>query len=219
MTLQGIVRGATSGSRLFDTDSVVTAETAKAFRADGYAGCLRYLSLGLGQNPGDLSTVEAAGILAAGLALMPVQHVQGGRWMPSENVGEVHGRNAADNARTIGLPAGVCLWLDLESVNQGAMSQEIALYCIAWVDEVIGGGFEPGLYVGPDVRLTGNQLYNLPFKHYWRSAARVPELPYRGYQMTQSVVSQKVHGIAIDDDLVMADLQGEIPIWLAPAQG
>ena len=87
--LPGIVQSSTSGGALgFDTDTIVTADVAALFQAQGYAFCLRYLSIDTPQDPGDLSTAEALDILNAGLALMPVQHVPTPPWAPDAGSGE-----------------------------------------------------------------------------------------------------------------------------------
>jgi len=86
--LPGVVQSSTSGGSLgFDADTVIAADVAALFRAQGYAFCLRYLSIGTPQDAGDLSTAEALDILNAGLALMPVQHVLKSPWAPTLALG------------------------------------------------------------------------------------------------------------------------------------
>lgn len=201
----------------FDTDTVVTAEVAKQFAAQGYKFCLRYLSLGGGQRAGDLSTAEAEGILAAGLALMAVQHVPDAGWSPLEVFGRTAGGNAAANARQVGLPPGVSIWCDLEGVDSGAAASDVIEYCNAWCFAVAGAGYVPGLYVGPNCGLDGQQLYDLAFSHYWKSASHVPSLPARGYQMLQSLMRPPVNGIFVDEDVCSPDTEGGCPQWLIAA--
>jgi Domain of unknown function (DUF1906) len=216
--LNGSIQLVPNGALLFDTDTPVAAETAAAFVTKSYQGCLRYLSLETPQQPGDLTTEEAEGILAAGLALMAVQHVLDDGWLPTQELGRKHGRAAGLNAEQVDFPPGVCLWLDLEGVNASATDEEIVEYCEAWYDAVSSYFYMPGLYVGPNCLLTGEQLWSLPFQHYWRSAAVVPDVAHRGYQMTQQLVTALVAGIAVDDDTANADNLGGQAIWLAPAQ-
>jgi hypothetical protein len=79
----------------------------------------------------------------------------------------------------------------------------------------LAGWFVPGLYVGANAILTGQQLYDLPFKHYWKSESKVPAIPVRGYQMIQTQVPQPVNGIGIDQDVTQTDQQGGQALWLA----
>jgi hypothetical protein len=213
MALQGNIQAAPDGSLGFDSDTVVSLAVAQLFATQGYTFCLRYLSRSHGQQGGDLSANEANNILAAGLALMPVQHVAKAGWSPTEALGQTMGANAASNAASIGFPAGVNVWCDLESVAEGSDPAEVIAYCNAWFGAVSAAGYVPGLYVGPAAGLDGQQLYDLTVEHYWKSASNVPALPERGYQMVQKL-SPNVNGIGIDVDTTMVDQKGGAPIWL-----
>ena len=215
--LPGTIQGAPNKSLGFDADTVISLDTARAFASQGYKFCIRYLSLGAGQAPGDLTYQEAMNILQGGLALMPVQHVEEPGWSPSAALGNTHGQNAANNAASIGFPPGVNVWLDLEGINAGASAQAVADYCSAWSGAVSGAGFVPGLYVGANAILNSQQLYDLPFEHYWKSESDVPSVATRSYQMVQSFVGQPVNGIGIDQNITYIDDEGGVPQWLQPA--
>ena len=123
MALQGNVAVAPPGVRGLDCDTAVTAAQAQAYFNQGFRFCIRYVSrtdaLRAGHAGGatpDLSEAEAAGILAAGMAVMAVQHPANVGWSPSADLGTAYGANAARYAAAAGLPAGVNLWLDLEGV-------------------------------------------------------------------------------------------------------
>jgi hypothetical protein len=213
--LPGIVQSASSGGSLgYDTDEVVTAAVAGLFVQQGYAFCLRYLSIGTPQDQGDLSTAEAQDILNAGLALMPVQHVLEAGWAPTLARGQSYGANAAANAQEVGFPAGVCVWCDLEGVAQGTPAQDVVDYCTAWYQAVAAAGYVAGLYVGSGCILNGEQLYALPFANYWQSASETPNLSGRGYQMQQRFVPQRVNGIGIDANQTHVDSEGGRAMWL-----
>lgn len=214
MALPGSVQAAPSGALGFDADSTITPAIAKLFAAQGYTFCLRYLSVGAGQAHGDLSPAEANNILAAGLALMPVQHVLRPGWSPTAALGTTNGTHAAANAAAIGFPAGVNVWCDLEVVAAGTTADEVTGYCNAWSDAVSAGGYVPGLYVGADIVLTGPQLFELKFEHFWKSESRVPAIPVRGYQMVQTMVPKPVNGIGIDKNVTQTDAQGGQVLWL-----
>jgi hypothetical protein len=61
-------------------------------------------------------------------------------------------------------------------------------------------GYVLGLYVGANALLSGQQLHDLPFEHYWQSCSEVPSIPARGHQMVQTLVGEPVNGIGIDQD-------------------
>ncbi len=216
-TLNGTVQTAPNGSRGFDADSVLSAETASQFFGGGYVFCLRYLSRGGQESTSDLTTQEASDILGAGLALMPVQHVSAAGWQPTAALGTQYGAAAASHAQTVGFPAGVNVWCDLEGVATGASASNVIAYCNAWYAAVASAGYVPGLYVGANCGLDSQQLYDLQFQHYWRSeSGSAPVVATRGYQMTQSFVPDPVFGIGIDSDVTQADALSGRVLWLAP---
>lgn len=214
-TLPGTVQPAAANLKGFDTAGTLNANEVQQFVQGGYAFCLRYLSRGNGQNAGDLSFNEAKTILDGGLALGAVQHVLSAGWTPTKQLGTEYGTNAASNAKSIGLPGGMNLWLDLEGVNSVTPDQQVIDYCNAWYDAVLAGGFVPGIYVGAGCGLSGSQLYNnLKFQHYWKSMSNVPDIPNRGYQMIQGFVKDPVYGVGIDSDKTQTDAKGGTVLWL-----
>lgn len=213
--LTGVVTSPVGASKGFDTDTCVRPEIAAAFFNDGYAFCVRYLSRGA-ESPSDLTHDEACGILRAGLALMPVQHVSAPGWAPTAALGNQYGRAAADDAQRVGFPSGINVWCDLEGAAACDGADNVIAYCKAWDAAVSEAGYVAGLYVGASCLLSTTQLYDLPFKHYWQSESQVPPVTQRGYQMVQSAVSQKVNGMSIDQDMTQADQLGGQVLWLAP---
>ncbi len=177
---------------------------------------MRYLSLGA-EGGSDLTAAEAQTILAAGLSLMPVQHVNATGWCPTAELGTAHGQAAAADAQAVGLPAGVNVWLDLEGCGEAATAADVTAYCTCWYSEVDAAGFTPGLYVGWHPGLDAQQLGALPFQHYWRSASDVPTVA-RGYQMLQSL-QQTVSGIQVDVDTTQDDAMSGQVQWLSPSPG
>lgn len=213
------VAPAVPGTQGFDTDSALDAATAMALKANGFGFAVRYLSRTTPENPSDLTAAEATLILAAGLALMAVQHCPRPGWAPSATLGQSYGRAAVANAQLIGLPSGIILWLDLEEVASYVSAADTIAYVNTWA-EVVGAQYAPGLYVGANQPLTGDELYwRLRVTHYWKSASSVPDLAIRGYQMIQAVAPSPIDGIAIDRDVILADNFGGVPLWLAPTPG
>ena len=82
---------------------------------------------------------------------------------------------------------------------------------------VANAGYLPGVYVGANQPLSGDDLYwRLRVTNYWKSASTVPDIPYRGYQMVQALAPSPVDGVAVDRDVILADNFGGVPAWLAP---
>lgn len=217
-SLAGRVVAATPGAAGFDTDTVLTAATAQAFAADGFQFAIRYLTRDAIQASGDLTDAEAEDILQADLALMAVQHVAPAGWTPSGKLGRRYGLYAAINARRVGLPSGVTLWLDLEGVAAGTPADQIIDYCDTWADVVTDAGYVAGLYVGADCGLTGEQLATTRMRYFWRSGSTVPDVPGRGYCLLQTIAANtSLDGVAYDDDSVQTDRTGNTPFWLTRA--
>ena len=214
MALPGQTEGALSFAPGFDSDTVVTAAVAQQFFGQGYRFCVRYLTLLGQQSPGDLSTQEANDILSSGLALMAVQHVRKPGWSPSQTLGQQDGAQAVANAQLVGFPPGVNIWCDLEGVVNDAAAQDVTDHCNAWFAVVNVAGYIPGIYVGANAILDGQQLYGLSFQHYWRSQSNVPDIPVRGYQLLQLFPAIDANGIWIDVDIAQTDKQGGQAQWL-----
>jgi hypothetical protein len=217
--LRGKVEHAAPGLPGFDTAMRLSAADAVALRQRGFSFCVRYLSRTMPPAGGDLSPAEARGILAAGLALMAVQHVMRAGWIAYGERGMRYGEAAVAHARAVGLPRGVTLWLDLEGIRRGVPREDVIDYCNRWFDTVAAAGYAPGLYVGANCRLAGDALYwRLRTRHYWRSGSRVPDLPHRGYQMVQRIARAPdlVAGIDIDRNVTCTDAFGDTVTWLAP---
>ncbi|HKW31494.1 MAG TPA: DUF1906 domain-containing protein [Candidatus Acidoferrum sp.] len=212
MPLPGKIETAASSVPGFDCDAVLSPELAQQFFSQGYKFCLRYLAHA--QASMNLSAQEAADILNAGLALMPVQHVRLPGWSPDQVLGQEDGQEAATIAQANGFPAGVSIWCDLEAVSPAAQEQNVIAYCRAWHEAVRGTGFSPGLYVGGGTLLTGQQLFDLPFQHYWRSASDVPDIPSRGYQLIQFRPTIRLNGIPVDLDVTLPDDRGDSARWI-----
>jgi len=219
MLLPGIAQAAGDGLLGFDTDGIVTAAKAADFFLRGFRYCVRYVSRVAKQGPDDLSSAEALDILNSGLALMPVQHVRNSGWIPSAELGAADGVHAAYHAFVIGFPPAVNVWCDLEGVSQDTPAELVISYCNSWYDAVVVAGYVPGLYVGADAILNGEDLrFRLKFANYWKSLSDVPEIIGRGYQMVQGA-EQTVNGISIEEDRTQVDSLGDRVLWLAPSPG
>ncbi|NUO37888.1 MAG: DUF1906 domain-containing protein [Gemmatimonadaceae bacterium] len=220
--LDGHVYTAPDGVRGFDTDEKISPKIAAAFHARGYRFCLRYVGR-VQSNAKDLKRPEATALLAAGLGVMPVQHVASeSAWAPTPTKGRSYGAFAAREAERIGIPPGVTIWCDLEGVAPGTDPDIVIAYCNEWHSAVAKAGFVPGLYVGWHAGLDASQLYyDLRFIHYWAAynlnADQAPII--RGVQMRQAArkAADRVPGVDVlfQTDRVRGDALGGRPTLLA----
>lgn len=221
-TLAGSVQAAPAGIKGFDANTTITPSIAEAFYAQGYRFVVRYVGR-VSMATHDLTAAEAETILNAGLALMVVQHVLDPGWSPTQSLGQEYGANAAAFTRAIGVPPGVNVWCDLEGVSTGATAANVTAYCNAWAAEVSAAGYVPGLYIGWEPGLSGQQLYDLSFQHYWGAynvdGSSTPRP--RGFQLQQKVGSGgTIGGLTTeyyDDDDTETDDEGGACLWLARA--
>jgi hypothetical protein len=216
MPLPGTVSAAPQGAQGFDANTKLTTPTAAALQKAGFLFAIRYLTRNSTPPPSDLDATEARTILREGLALMAVQHVAADGWLPTLTKGRQYGQNALNHAQAVGFPPGVNLWLDLEGVNRSAPAKTVIGYCNTWFDEVAAAGYVPGIYVGANAGLSGDQLYwRLRTRYYWKSGSKVPPIPERGYCMVQRIVpGDRVAGVAIDRNVTKIDNFGNSPLWL-----
>lgn len=199
----------------FDANTKITKSSAKALANAGMTFAVRYVSRNTKNASKDLDASETDIILDAGLALMAVQHVESEGWTPTRTLGATYGANAAAHAAAAALPKGVSVFLDLEGVGSGAPTADILDYCNAWYEKVAAAGYFPGIYVGANCGLDGDDLfYRLKFKSYWKSGSKVPDIPVRGYSMLQTIKpGEKVGGVEIDRNVIVTDSLGGIPVW------
>jgi hypothetical protein len=217
MSLPGNVRLASPNLLGFDSNTVITASTAAELFARNFRFCLRYVSRTAEPDTEDLSTAEALDILDAGLALMPIQHVHPGLWVPTPEMGSSCGSCAAAHVSAVGFPPGVNVWCDLEEITPGTPPRQVIDYLNAWYDAVAAAGYVPGLYVGANYILNSQALrFDLKFAHYWKSLSTVPPIPGRGYQMLQAS-GDIFQGVGYDIDRTQADELGGAVLFLSAA--
>jgi hypothetical protein len=216
--LQGKIQHAAPGLWGFDVDSALNAEQCVTLK-ESYDFCLRYFPRTPEANVGASNLTQAEGeiILNAGLSLMCVQHVSNDNWSPTSDLGAQYGAYGARYLQeVVGAPPGFCAFLDLEMVNPSSSSEDIIGYCKAWFSAISGAGYVASLYVGYQSGLTPQQLYDLPFLHYWSAYNNDTQVPNRGFQMLQKT-QKAVAGLEIDPNLTQADYMGDGVIFLSPA--
>ncbi len=204
--------------RGFDCNVKLSYDKARELRQAGFDFAMRYVGR-LKQASFDIDKQELQDILRAGLAVGIVQHCPGKPGiLPSKELGIEYGKNAALFSEQAGYKIGCIVYLDLEDVNADYKNRQtnIIAYCNAWHDEVKKAGYLPGIYIGFNTFLTGEQLYNkLKFTQYWKSFSNVPDVAVRGYSMFQKV-QEVICGITLDTDEAMPDNKGDMPVFMCP---
>jgi hypothetical protein len=220
--LNGHLYTAPAGIKGFDCTATLTPAALSAFVDAGYRFAVRYVRREQ-FHPFDCTADEAQRILAAGLGLMLVQHVESDKtWIPSQQKGATNGATAAGEASRLGMPPGGMVWCDLEGVAPGTPPDTVIAYCNLWHAAVAGAGYLPGLYVGWHAGLAAQALYDsLRFTHYWAAynlnADQQPAV--RGIQMQQRARTEADEVVAagipsFDVNVVRRDALGGLPVIL-----
>jgi hypothetical protein len=209
------VKSATAGMKGFDVNQTLNAVQAAAFKSTGYDFCIRYAPRHLDTFPYNLTNPEMNRILNAGLALMVVQHVAADNWEPTDELGKQYGEYCAEYCtKTVVLPKGVSVWLDLEMVKPGTPIADTISYCTEWYNAVNAAGYLPGLYCGYQPGLSAEELYkNLPFTAYWKAYNYDDGVATRGFQVIQGI-AKMLNGIQFDPNIIQADNLGDLPMLL-----
>jgi len=206
----------------FDCNQPVSAEDAATMFTAGYRFALRYVRRDQ-RHAYDLTADEARGLFAAGLGLMLVQHVAPSPWVPSVKLGYRQGIVAGYEADALGIPSGALVWCDLEGVAPNTDAERTIDYCNAWHAEVARAGYLPGLYVGWQCGLDGDQLYHaLRFAHYWAAynLNGDEEPSVRGCEMRQHALAADETAPSVEflfqNDRIDGDALGGVPVVVAP---
>lgn len=212
-----IVKNADPGLLGFDVNQPVSPIIAAAMKTAGYSFCIRYIPRTPALASGNLTAPEIQNILGAGLSLMAVQHCPLPGWHSSADLGKSYGEYAASYAQSIGLPAGMNIWLDLEEVAAGTPVSDTINYCNQWWQSLTDAGYSPGLYVGYNPGINSDQLYkSLKFKKYWKAYNYDNGVSVRGFCMLQQT-QKTLNGITFDPNKTQKDNLGDSVIWLSPS--
>jgi hypothetical protein len=105
----------------------------------------RYISRGTTEAPGDLTNSELTDLTKAGWAVGVVQHAAASGTVVGTTIGTTWGTQAAERAQGIGVPAGACIFVDVEGY---ATSSDLVGFCQAWALALTEKApeYSPGLY-------------------------------------------------------------------------
>lgn len=196
-----------------DTSAGVNATQASAVRARGLKFIIRSLICPDSSiHPVAVTPAERDILLGADLAIGFYQMFQTAKLTPAQ--GDKDGKSAVLQLTNLGAPRGMTIYGDSEGQAFYSAQEDID-YWNAWSLAVKGGGFTPGLYVGPGPKMTGAQLGALPNVHaYWQSASFVPTPTPRGYQMYQlNPPNVVIAGRAFDLNCVQQDYRNTVPMF------
>ena len=213
--LSGQVAAAPDGAHSFDCNVKLGQKAIKKLKEAGFVFAIRYIGRKANPASNDLDADEAEKILDGGLDLMAVQHVEREPWEPSETKARPTARMPLrTRRRSASRPAST--YADLTSPARSVPTPS-SKYCNAWFKAVSDAGYVPGIYVGANAGLTGDQLYwQLRTKHYWKSGSDVPDIPQRGYCMVQRIkAGDQIGRVSNSRDLTVTDKFGNTPTWLS----
>ena len=195
---------------IVDTDAKLSADLIQRIRAAGYSGVARYVPLPDNGAGSDIDGAELAAIVQGGLGLLLVQHVRMPGWNPAAHSGSADAHVALEFARTAGYQPRSHIFLDLEGI--AGTGPDTKAFAEAWAAVIAAGGYSAGCYVGYDVPLNAQELYDLhTINSYW-SDAGPRAVATRGFAIKQHA-EIKIAGVAFDPDTIQIDGRGETPIW------
>ncbi len=195
---------------IVDTATKLSPDPIQRVRAAGYRGIARYVPLRDNRADGDIDPTELGSILAAGLGLLLVQHVRLPGWNPAQHSGDADAHMAVEFARTAGYQARSHIFLDLEGIS--GTGPDTKAFAEAWAAVIASAGYSAGCYVGYDVPLDAQELYDLrTINSYWSDAGN-RAVATRGFAIKQHPEIQ-IAGVPFDADTIQIDGRGETPIW------
>lgn len=203
--------------KAFDCNQILSYDDCIRMKNSGYDAAIRYVGR-YQQASFDLFKEEVANITKSGLKLGVVQHCPNPGWICDKALGDIYGANAVKFAQEAGYKEGCIIYLDLEGLSplMANKKADIIAFCNAWYDQVVKV-YTPGIYVGYDTFLTGDDLYyTLKFQHYWSSFSQVPMVTKRGYEMYQKL-EIVLNGIQLDPDEIPGDNLKNFPVFMEPA--
>jgi hypothetical protein len=161
----------------------------------------------------NLTRGELADITAQDLAVLPVTFAD-----------HFSGPETVQQAKALGVPAGVVLWLDVEGLSATMAIADLIAKLNAWADAVLAAGWVPGLYVADRCLLTSAELYALRVVRYWKGAARIVDRfgmlaePACGWCLWQFVPANDAFGgTRVDYDASAQDYKGRAPVAIVAA--
>lgn len=214
-----------------DCASKLTARTAEAIRAEGYAFAGRYLVPDSGATAWKaLTRAEAEDITSAGLRLLTVWETTADRAKGGAAAGAADGASALKRAREIGMPAGGVIYFAVDyDARQGDMDAIEAYLRAARANT---GEYEIGVY-GP-YRVIETMARRKACAAFWQCVAWSYGQKSVFLNVYQGWFGQTVAGVAVDIDecqdmdragiwtyeedenMIRYNTMSELPDWARP---
>ena len=172
----------------------------------------RYISRGTTEAPGDLTNSELTDLTKAGWAVGVVQHAAASGTVVGTTIGTTWGTQAAERAQGIGVPAGACIFVDVEGY---ASNSDLVGFCQAWALALTEKApeYSPGLYYAYP-GLTKDQVEELigvgTFMAYWAGGDKgtprgIGETINQSLTTTMSATCNGIaYTISVDPDLLLS---------------
>lgn len=194
------------GEIICDTWATISASKAIALKATGVAGVIRYLD--------NLTKVELAGLLAAGLKVGFVSSCRGTGWIPSRAVGENDGKAAIAKLQSLGVLKGAHDFADCEGM--GGSGRALLDYLNARGAVLEGAGYPHAEYEGWGHKT--NPYAAVGVHGYWAAGAIAEPRPACGWFLLQLLpFNQTRGGVIVDLNVVQKDAKGRVPVFVAAA--
>jgi hypothetical protein len=200
--------------RIVDTSTKLTPSALRSVSGAGFAGVARYVPLPGNRPENDIDAVELASILDNNLGLLLVQHVRKPPWDPALHPGVADASAAVEFARAAGYPEGGHIFVDLEGISGTALGTK--KFAEDWAKAVLDAGYRAGCYVGFEVPLSPEQLFELRHINSYWSDAGPRAVATRGFAIKQQA-GITIDGVRYDPDIVQTDKLGDTPFWLVNA--
>jgi hypothetical protein len=206
--------------RGFDTEARVTSSWLQSRRLDGHVWCADYLPLphftSAQIGASCISATDFAYRISIGYQVSLIQHPRYPGWDPAECDAAEDARCAMLYARAIGFPLGAHLWVDLEGMKPSTTPQVARAYAELWATTMIEAGQLCGAYYGYQIPLTSLGMWLLHgVTSYWTDVAN-RKVDNRGCAIKQGK-THTVDGVEIDEDELLPDLLGDMPMVAAQA--
>jgi hypothetical protein len=206
----------TPGSRWADTIAHITLAGAQALKTAAFTGVFLYAET--------VTQDDVDNALVSGLEVAFVMYSPDPGYQPSAALGTQMASSACAALKKLNIPAGVSLFVDLESM--GGVAADKVAHANAAGDGITSGGFLAGAYIGAGVGLTSLELYHLHVVRYWKSGSVVYDRngqlaePACGWCAVQGMPFdfQVSGGPEVDLDVIWQDYGGRsvIAVKLAP---
>lgn len=191
--------------KIVDTNEIVTASVAAAWKQAGVTAALRYRNL---------TTEEFGTLMAYQISVGLLTYGRQADYTLA--TGQLDAQQLLDLAKTLGIPPGLTYGLDLETPS-GATIADLLTYEKGFSGHIYTIPTNlAGVYCGAGLMMTSVELTSMGAKRYYKSGSRVcdahnnPSEPARGWSLIQRLPFDRMLGGArVDYDSAGSDYYGD----------